>query len=571
MKTFFLSITLFFQAALFAQEYKSYPSVAAPLEGQLTLSGTFCELRNSHFHAGIDLRTNAEEGHKVFAVEEGFISRIRISGSGYGKALYIDHPNGYTSVYGHLQKFTPEIEQWLRKVHYHLEETQIDTLLPPGLIKVKRKEWVALSGNTGGSQAPHLHFEMRETDTEAPVNPKLFGLVIADNVPPYPGQLMLKCFDKEDAAFNEIKLKLTKKDKVFGFTNDTLKVNASTIGLSLFAEDRMEGSENSNGIYELSVTANNKPIFGFNFEKLLNFDEGRKIAGHMEHRTHKLTGTKYHRCYRLPGNYLSVYDREKGDGYINLSAGEVKKIDIAAYDFYKNKLAISFFLQHDSTAKLFTFQPKTFQTIYTYDTKNILEADGISIVFKDSTFYENIYFNYSVANASPTSRIYSGIHQVHTDLDPCQQEFEITIHDINVPDSLREKVLAVRENFKGNRAPLYGEWNGDESYTFRSREFGKFYISIDTTPPNINPVNIYMNKLMRTENTVRFKISDNLTGVNKINLYINGKWALCEYDAKNSLVWHKFDASLEQGTHNLVFEVIDRMNNKKTFETKFRR
>src|SRR5690606_34405511 len=133
----------------------------------------------------------------------------------------------------------------------------------------------------------------------------------------------------------------------FGILNDTLKVNATTIGLSLFTEDRMQGSENSNGIYALTLEANNEPIFGFNFDKLLGFDEGRKIAGHMEHRTHKLTGTKYHRCYRLPGNYLSVYHKEKGDGYIKLEEGEVKKIDIAAYDFFKNKMAISFFLQQD--------------------------------------------------------------------------------------------------------------------------------------------------------------------------------------------------------------------------------
>lgn len=554
-----------------AAQPKTYPTIASPLDLPISLSGTFCELRNSHFHAGLDFRTNGEEGHKIYAVDEGYISRIRISGSGYGKALYIDHPTGYTSVYGHLQKFTPEIEAWLYKVHHHLQSAQIDTMLPPNILKVKRREWVAVSGNTGGSQGPHLHFEMRETESEAPVNPKLFGLKINDNTPPYPGQLMLQAFDNEAAPSNEVKIKLTKKGSYFGLPNsDTLKVNATKIGISLFAEDKMEGSENNNGIYELKLKVEEETHFGFRFSELSSFDDGRKIAGHMEHRTHKITGAKYHRCYRLPGNYLPVYFSLKNNGFIDIE-NEPVKVALEVSDFNKNTSRIQFYLLHDSTANIFSFQPKKFQQILFYKKAHEFEAEGISVQFKDSTFYENVYFNYSVTTGNATSKIFSDMHQLHTDLDPCQREFEITLFTKNLPDSLRHKALAVRENFKGNRAPLYGEWNGDESFTFSSKEFGKFYISIDTTPPKINPVNIYANKLMRAENTVRFKVSDNLTGVNKIDLFINGKWMLTEYDAKNSLVWHKFEPSLEQGTHELVFEVTDRMNNKQTFKTTFRR
>jgi len=550
---------------------KSYPSIAAPLEGPLTLSGTFCELRNSHFHGGIDLRTNGEEGLKIFSVEDGFVSRVRVSGSGYGKALYIDHVNGYTSVYGHLQKFSPEIEEWLKKVHVATECSEIDTLLPKNLIKVKRSQWVAVSGNTGASQAPHLHFEMRETDTEAPVNPKLFGLFIIDNVPPYPGQLMLQAFDNEDAFSNIIKQKLIKKGTVFSPVKDTIKVNAQKIGLSIFTEDKMEGSENSNGIYELSLKVNDKIIYGFNFEKLSSFDDVRKIAGHMEHRTHKETGARFHRCYKLPGNYLPIYNNVKNNGIINIEHGEIKKVEISAYDLCKNKASIVLYLLGDTTTGLFNFQKKPFQKIYSYQRKNYYEANGIDIDFKDSTFYNNVYFSYSVAQPSATSKIFSLIHQVNTDLEPCQREFNITINTINFPDSLKHKAIAIRENSKGNRAPLYGEWNGDETFTFKSKEFGKFYISIDTTPPAITPVNIYLNKLMKSENSVRFKISDNLTGINKFDIYIDGKWALAEYDAKRSLVWHTFDKTLEQGTHDIVFVVKDRMNNIQTFKTKFRR
>jgi hypothetical protein len=444
-------------------------------------------------------------------------------------------------------------------------------MLPPDIIKVKRREWVALSGNTGGSQGPHLHFEMRETASEAPVNPKLFGLQINDNTAPHVGQLMLQAFNKEDASSNEVIIKLVKKGSYFGLYNkDTLKVNATKIGVSVFTEDKMEGSENNNGIYELKLKVEDETYYGFRFNKLGSFDDGKKIAGHMEHRTHKITGAKYHRCYRLPGNYLSVYFSLINDGFIYLK-NEPVKVDIEVSDFNQNTSRVHFYIQYDSTSNIFSFQPKKFQQIFSYKKPHEFEADGISVQFKDSTFYENVYFNYNVTRGNAESKIFSDIHQLHTDLEPCQREFKVTLFTKNLPETLKYKALAVRENFKGNRAPLYGEWNGDEAFTFNSKEFGKFYISIDTTPPKINPINIYANKLMRTENIVKFKVSDNLTGVNTIDLFIDGKWVLTEYDAKNSLVWHKFEPSLEQGLHELVFEVTDRMNNKQLFKTTFRR
>lgn len=274
---------------VFAQT-KTYPSIVPPLHIPITLSGTYCELRNTHFHGGIDIRTDGREGLNVYAVEEGFVSRIRLSGGGYGNALYIDLANGYTAVYGHLQQFSPKIAAWVRAVQFHNESFDIDTLLPKNLLPVKRDEVVAISGNTGASQSPHLHFEMRETATEAPVNPLLFGIKVKDNIAPAPSYMAFYALDNAAIEANTVKLRLINKGSTFGFVNDTVKMNTMLAGFSVYAIDRMEDSDNNNGIYELTMQVNGKRAFHFSMNRLLCFEDVRCILAHMDYRMNKTNG-----------------------------------------------------------------------------------------------------------------------------------------------------------------------------------------------------------------------------------------------------------------------------------------
>jgi len=551
-------------------QHKSYPAIAPPLSVPLTLAGTFCELRNTHFHGGLDLRTDGKEGMNVNSVEDGFVSRIRISGGGYGKALYIDHPNGYTSVYGHLQKFSPQIETWVRAVQYHNESFEIDTVLPHHLINVKRGQLVAISGNTGASQAPHLHFEMRETITEAPVNPKLFGLFIVDNVAPAPTQMLFYSLQDKNTESNTVKMKLVSKGKTFGFTNDTIKVNTSRLGLAVHADDRMENSDNSNGIHELTMKVNGKRAFHFQFNQLSCFEDVRYVLAHMDYRVNKTQGVRFHRCFKLPGNFLQAYENIAGNGIIELKPGEIKKIDIAVSDLCKNTAAISFYVMNDTSATTFKGTPKVFEKILSYKTPDTIRKGEVVIAFPDSIFYDDIYFNYSKSEPMNVAKVFSAIHQVHTDLDPCHKTFSVSIKAKDFPQYATEKALLIRENFKGSRFPLIGQWEG-EYYTAMSKEFGKFYVSFDTTKPVISPVNIYPNKLMKDVSRVRFKISDNLSGIKSFDMYIDGKWVLAEYDNKSNSVWHIFDKQIEQGVHEIVFEVRDYLNNISIYKTNFRK
>lgn len=550
-------------------QQKNYPDISPPLKLPITLAGTFCELRNSHFHGGIDLRTNGEVGHKIYAVETGFVSRIRISGSGYGNALYIDHPNGYTSVYGHLLTLNDTLNQWIRKVQFALQKNEIDTLVPPYLLTVARGEWVAVSGNSGASQAPHLHFEMRETKTEATINPLLFGLKLIDNIKPYATQVAFQSFDKLDEVSNIPKRKLLPKSGFYGLALDTLKVNAQKIGLSFYADDKMEGSDNSNGIYEFHVHENGSCISHVAFNEVSCFDDIRKIPGHMEHRLYRDSGLRFHRTYKMPGFYVPIYDSLKNNGLIFLEKNEIKKVNILFNDFNKNTTQIQFYLKHDSTATFFTTQKKVFQKKLTYKKPHHFHLQGAHVYFHDSTFYDDAYFTFTSEEPFAIAKVFSKVYVLQNDMDICQRAFDIKIQAPNFSEQLKNKAIIMRENSKGNRAPLIGTWSND-TLIASSKEFGKFYISIDTTKPAINPVNIYNNKLLKYDKNIRFTIGDNLTGVTEFDMFIDGQWVLCEYDSKTNVVKHNL-GKIEQGSHELVFVVVDKMNNEARYKIKFRK
>ena len=161
---------LFFISVSMAQN--SYPQdyFQSPLEIPLILSGTFAELRSNHFHSGLDIKTQQQSGLKVMAAASGFVSRIKVSHFGYGKALYITHPNGYTTVYAHLQNFNPEIDAYIKHRQYKNESYEIELFPKAGELLVNNGDIVAYSGNTGGSGGPHLHFEIRNKQ-EHPMNP----------------------------------------------------------------------------------------------------------------------------------------------------------------------------------------------------------------------------------------------------------------------------------------------------------------------------------------------------------------------------------------------------------------
>ena len=279
----------------YSQEYIN------PLDFRLLLSGTFGELRGNHFHAGIDFKTKGVEGQNIYAIADGFVSRIKVSSYGYGKALYINHPDGKTSVYAHLKEFSEKIDTIVKKEHYKREKFEINIFPKPNSINVSQGEIIALSGNSGSSQGAHLHFEIRDTKTEHPLDPLDFGFKVKDNISPILKEL--KIFDIDNNKLSKTyKIKKT-KDKYY--VGDTLYSNEKT-SLGIYTFDQSNDAYNRNGVNSIKLFLDSNLIYHFELDKL-DFSKNKYINAHIDYEEKVLSKKKFHKCFRLPNNSLKNY------------------------------------------------------------------------------------------------------------------------------------------------------------------------------------------------------------------------------------------------------------------------
>ena len=309
-----------FSESIFAQDY--HP----PLDFKMLLSGTFGELRGDHFHAGIDIKTEGVEGQKVYAIANGYISRIKISTWGYGKVLYITQADGNTSVYAHLKIFSKEINDYVIKNQYKKESFEIQLYPPKDKFVIKKGEVIALSGNTGGSTGAHLHFEIRDTKTERPINPLQFDFDIADDIHPIINKIKMYAIDGEvDGNSTEKSFSLKKNGGQYTLGEITPLVKGK-VAFSISTYDKLNGAYNKNGVYAIKLLVDSNLIYHFQMDEF-SFAESRFINAHIDYKEQKISHTKYHRCYKLPNNKLSVYqqmlEKEKVDVIFHPSLEEV--------------------------------------------------------------------------------------------------------------------------------------------------------------------------------------------------------------------------------------------------------
>src|ERR1043165_6921117 len=284
---------------LFAQENYPKNDFRSPVDTAISLAGNFGEIRPNHFHAGFDIRTNGREGMPVYAVADGYVSRIKISAYGYGKALYISHPNGYTTVYGHLRELDSDIGLFLKKLQYAKQAFEVDTLLSPGVLPVKKGELIALSGNTGGSQEPHLHFEVRDSKTEMPINPYLFGYRIADTVKPRITQLAVYPMDGQSTVNGKHLSKkiapVYKKGKYTFLKGDTITVSGN-IGFGIECYDTENRAASRNAVYSIELQSGGKRVFYYEM-KQFSFENSRYVNAHIDYASKQKHDTKIKKCF----------------------------------------------------------------------------------------------------------------------------------------------------------------------------------------------------------------------------------------------------------------------------------
>jgi murein DD-endopeptidase MepM/ murein hydrolase activator NlpD len=527
---------------------KTYPQgyFRNPLNVPIQLAGNYGELRPNHFHSGIDIKTQQQENLSVFAAADGYVSRIGVSHTGYGNVLYINHPNGYTTVYGHLNRFYPALEQYVKQQEYATESWATDLEIPVDKFPVKKGDFVAWSGNTGGSAGPHVHFEVRDTKTEKPLNPLLFGFDIPDNKAPDVYRIAI--YDRDKSVYDQTPVILSVK-KVNGEyvpTQPVVKVRAATAGLGINAVDRMSNAPNTYGIYEAILFDGNVLNSGFQMDNI-GFNETRYINAHVDYKVKKGGGPWLQLLFSVPGNKLNIYKDINGDGSIDLSDGTPHPVKLVVKDAYGNASTVRFSLQQSGEP---TPVPKCANTMYP-ESRNIFENNQVEFCLEEPALYDRICFNY--AELSTVANAYSPTLRLHTPLVPLQNSFALYIKpEREIPAAQKSKVVMVREGL----GETISSTTIDEGwYVGQFREFGNFHLEVDTIAPKIALLGGVKNGSDLSKATrISFSISDN-SGIKSYRAELDGKWLM--FSRKSNVITYTFDEHCRPGKHSLRMIVTD--------------
>ncbi len=559
-------------AALYqpARAQQAYPNgyFRSPLDIPLKLSGTFGELRTNHFHSGLDIRTNSVEGLNIYAAADGFVSRVKVSAYGYGLALYVDHPNGYTTVYAHLQQFQGAIADWVYKKHYEKESFELDITLYPNELPVKKGQVIALSGNSGGSGGPHLHFEVRDTKTEEILNPQLFGFQIADKVAPTfafvelvphgPGSQIngsgkpKKLWVQRDKAGNSF---LTKQQlQIWGGFYVQAKVY-----------DKHDGNGFNNGIYRLMLLDGKDTLYRFQADAFA-FADTRYANAVMDYKQKMLQREQIYRLMRAPGNKSTVLARLASDGILQLGPGESKTLWLVATDFAGNTSQLELVVTgaESRTAELLATPQPTER--YTPDKPLNIIREDLRVSMPAWNFYDTLDLAYR--RTLKPFMAYSAVHSLHTADEPIHGFYTISIKQSGLPDSLRSKTVMVNVGINNARNASSGVWKAD-FFEAKVRSFGDFYLSIDTVAPVIRSLNFRPGASYRAGQQLNFKLSDNLVGLSSYQVYIDGQWEYHYFDGKTANLQLPLQKKLASGNHLLEIVVKDGVGNITRYQANF--
>ncbi|WEK20114.1 MAG: M23 family metallopeptidase [Candidatus Pedobacter colombiensis] len=569
-KNILLAVAVIFSLNTYSQQIFSnnkYPLVdfRSPLDiTPPALAGSFGELRANHFHSGMDYRTNQREGYPVYAIADGYISRLRVQNSGFGLAIYLNHPNGYTSVYGHLQRFGPKIAQQVKAIQYQKKSYEIDEFPNAQFIPVRKGDIIAYTGNTGSSGGPHLHFEIRDTKTEATINPLLFGLEIPDNIPPVIHAMYVYRLNKK--PFNEFTPKQYFQVMGANGTYHLNKVNtinlSGEVGFGVVTTDKHNGASGTNGVYSIELELDGQTIYTSALEKF-SFENSKAINSHIDYPTYLTTKKSIQKSFVDPGNPLKIYYNLVNNGKLEFTDGKLHQLKYIIADGKGNKSVLAFNVQADSKAVINI--PEEIPGILNFAYNNVNEFSNaeVKVVIPKGSLYNDLNFIYKKSPRT-AGNAYSAVHQIHNNLTPLHTGFELWIKADSALNKYKEKALIVNTDRSSQGG--YFE-NGFVKAT--PRNFGSFFIAIDTVPPTITPINIADGKSMAGMGKMSFKIRDNLSGIKNFNGYIDGKWVLMEFDAKTATLWHTFDERTGPGKHTLEIIVSDMKDNNKNYSITF--
>ena len=548
----FLSIALVVRAQIF--EPARYPSsyFRNPLNIPMSLSGNFGELRPNHYHMGLDIRTNKVQNLDVFAAAEGYIARIKIEPFGFGRAIYINHPNGLTTVYAHLNNFFPELEQYVKEQQYAQQSWSIFITIPPDIFPVKKGTFIAHSGTTGGSQAPHLHFEIRTTDVDQNLNPMLFGLPIPDHTSPTIQRLVI--YDRSKSIYEQTPrfLDTRRSGNIFNISQGLAVVSSPLISFGISAFDTQSGSTNHLGIYEADLFLDNNPVIGFRMNYISYLDT-RNISAHIDYKTKAIHGPYIQLLSNLPGYRNSIYKKVSGDGIIDLSDGRPRKVKVDVYDAYGNRSVLQFSVRYNGNKKQVAPVPgKLFAPMMV----DGFEGRECEFYLGENSLYDSAHIAYT--NAPATAEGASAVHTIGSITIPLAAPLTVRIKPIR-PLTDAERNRTVMQRFADETKEVRKvEWNNGWAKA-NFMDFGNFQLLIDTEAPQII-ANFQNGDNLSKQSRIVIGVKDNNGQYKNFRAELDGTWLRFTNDKAKSFIYN-FDEKCSRGEHQLKVSVEDEAGN----------
>lgn len=563
---FLVSINLHAQGDLSKGSYvfpENIPSdyFAYPLKIPIQLSGTFGELRNNHFHAGLDIRTQQREGIPIYAAADGYVNRLRVAHFSYGKAVYIQHPNGYSTLYAHLQRFAGDIEDLAKKTQYERETYEFDIYPSADRLPVKKGDLIGYTGNTGSSGGPHLHFEIRDRSSR-PMNPKFFGFDVEDTRKPLINSVFVYPIG-DDSHVNQntkpVQLRLSPKpdgnyvsEKITAF---------GTLGFGLSAVDQQNAANNRNGVFRVTTHHNGEPSIDIVFDRI-SFDETRYINRFIDYGYFKQHRSRVKKLFIERNNPLSIFKSSRKNGFVTVLDGFNSMYTIEVSDYNGNTVTISVPIEgmdypvdppvkNDSDSLNYFVSAREGATI---------KEGKFTIYIPPRSLYEDAHLNIRAEG----DRLF-----FHTDNIPIHSNVTISADVSNYNSVDINRVFIGKLNFRGNPRYNNTKLEGNVLST-QVREFGNYGLIIDTVPPDITPVNFRDGQWISNNQTLQIKIEDALSGIKSYRATVNGQWILMEYEYKNNMLTHHFSDNVVTDTeNNLILIVTDNAGNSSKFEATF--
>jgi hypothetical protein len=546
-----ISNLLIGQDSPYPQNYFVYPVDKA----QVGIVANFGELRPNHWHMGLDCRTNAQENYPILAAAEGYIAKVKIEPYGFGNALYINHPNGFTTLYAHLNDFFPELQAYVKQQQYAQKKWNVFLDIPKDLFKVTKGMFIAKSGNTGGSMGPHLHFEIRDTKTDKVLNPLRFGFNLPDKVAPTVTSLVLYDRNKSTYEQSPLNIPIIKKGNQY-FSKDTFMLNTDCFSLAIGAYDQLSATPNQNGIFAATMYIDDQPITAFRLDSI-DYNETRFLNAHIDYKL-KYNGGKYlQHLSALPGNTIAAYTTFKSDGsQIEVVDNQSHKVFIEVLDANNNKCTISFYVKKKTTASSLKENTTVPYNAWHPGAYSSTKIENLEIKLAPSSLYDFIVPDVKSIAANSISNKF----MVHYPYVPVHNDLEIYITPkLKIDASLQNKIIMLQE-IKGKTEGLAASIQKNGAYKSTVRSFGNYSLAVDTTAPVITPNGFSNNG--KVSNIVRFKIKDNYTSIKSCNAFIDGTWVLVGFKGEN--FYYKVDENCPAGKHELKIEATDIVGNTST-------